>query len=145
MDNISNNHSVDHFVTFSYFGFFFTLFLLPIFFVMNIFLLVAIISEKTIPTIVRVILSNIVASSEVVIFGGSVLGLRRLILSILHSTTSDFACRLSHVVITSGAAGRLLFMAMYAVTVYVLARYASANLRVSKFKFWPTLLAVVVI
>ena len=144
MDNISNNHSVDHFVTFSYFGFSFTLFLLPIF-VVNIFLLVAIISEKTIPTIVRVILSNIVASSEVVILGGSVLGIRRLILSILHSTTSDFACRLSHVVITSGAAGRLLFMAMYAVTVYVLARYAGSNLRVSKFKFWPTLLAVVVI
>ena len=144
MANISNNHSVDHFATFSYFGFFFTLYLLPIF-IVNILLLMAIITEKTIPAIVRVILSNIVASSEVVIIGGGVLGLRRLILLIMQYKASDFVCRLSHIVITSGAAGRLLFMATYAVTVYVLARYASANLRESKFKLWPTLLAVVMI
>ena len=57
----------------------------------------------------------------------------------------DFPCRLVYVVIDIGAAGRLLYMATYAITVYILARYAGANLRVAKLRFWPKLLAVVVI
>ena len=38
---------------------------------------------------------------------------------------------------------RLLFMAAYAVTVYVLARYAGTNLRVARLRFWPALIAIV--
>ena len=118
-------------------------FLIPVF-IFNILLLVAIITGKKIPATVRLILSNIVASSEVVIIGLFVLNCYNLVNNnSSENLPSDFTCRLSYVVITSGAAGRFLFMAMYAVTVYILARYAGKNLRVLKLRFWHALLAVV--
>ena len=124
-------------------GWFPSSFLIPVF-IFNILLLVAIITGKKIPATVRLILANIVASSEVVIIGLFVLNCYNLVNNISSKNLpSDFTCRLSYVVITSGAAGRLLFMAMYAVTVYILARYASKTLRVSKLRFWHALLAVV--
>ena len=124
----------------------FTAFYLLPMFTVNILLLVGIISEKTLPVTVRLILGNIVASSEVIIVGLTISNTSDLILTLLMDASShDFPCRLSSVLITSGAAGRLLFMATYAVTVYVLARYAGTKLRVPKLRLWHALLAVVVI
>ena len=124
----------------------FTAFYLLLMFTVNILLLVGIISEKTLPVTVRLILGNIVASSEVIIVGLTISNTSDLILTLLMDASShDFPCRLSSVLITSGAAGRLLFMATYAVTVYVLAQYAGTKLRVAKLRLWHALLAVVVI
>ena len=148
MANNSSNESVmtmeDPYVKFSYYGTFFTLFyLLPIFTV-NILLLVAIIRVKTIPATVRLILGNIVASSEVIIVGWTILNMIDLILPHLRvAQPHDFPCRLVYVLIDTGAAGRLLFMATYAVTVYVLALSTSAKLRTNQLKLWHSSLAVV--
>ena len=120
-------------------------FLIIFVFVVNILILMAIIMEKTMPGTVRLVLGNIVVASEVVIIGGSIWAMGSLIPSIMESKPSEFVCRLSYVMITSGAAGRLLFMATYAVTVYVLARYVGTNLREVQLRFWPSLLAVVVV
>ena len=116
---------------------------LPLFTV-NILLLVAIITEKTLPATVRLVLGNIVASSEVVIIGLFGLLFYYIILQ-PPSSPLAFICRLFFFIINSGSAGRLLYMATYAVTVYVLVRYAGTNLRVVKLRFWPTLLAIVFI
>ena len=118
-------------------------FQLPLFTV-NILLLVAIITDKTLPTTVRLVLANIVASSEVVIIGLFGLLFYYLILPPF-SSPLIFICRVIYFIITSGAAARLLYMATYAVTVFVLARYAGTNLRVVKLRFWRALLAVVFI
>ena len=120
--------------------------LLPPVFTVNFLLLVAIIMEKTLNVLVRIILTNIVVSSEVVIIGLIIVYLNTVIQHLLLSPTpSDVACRIAYIVIFTGAAGRLLFMAMYAVAVYVLARYAGTTLRTVKFKLWPVLLAVLAI
>ena len=150
---MANNSSNDSFmaveephVSFSYFSLLSTLLILLPAFTVNIILLVAIITEKTISATVRLILANIVASSQVVIIGIAILNSYNVVLPLVFNPSpSDFTCRLSYVAIHSGAAGRLVFMAAYAVTVYVLARYAGTNLRVVKVRFWPALIAFVAI
>ena len=120
-------------------------FLIPIF-IVNILLMVAIITEKTIPTIVRLILVNIVASSELVIIGLVIWNMYDNIQQLLfYPSQSDFACRLFYIVLLSGAAGRLLYMTTYAVMVYRIARLAGANLMVNKLKLWPTLIAIIML
>ena len=122
-----------------------SLFLLP-FFTVNLLYLMAINMEKTLHALVRIILTNIVASSELVIIGFIILYLNGIIqYLLLNPTPSDVACRIAYVLLFTGAAGRLLYMATYAVTVYVLARYAGTTLRTVEFKLWPILLVVSVI
>ena len=150
---MTNNSSNDSFmpledpsVDFSYLSLLnILLFLIPLFTV-NVLILIAVITEKTIPATVKLILGNIVASSLVVIIALITLLMYDFILPLVFNPSpSIFLCKLIFSIGGSGAAGRLLFMATYAVTVYVTARYAGTNLRVSKLRFWPTLLAVVVI
>ena len=143
-NNSSNDSSIpleDPFLNYRSFALVF--FHFPLF-IFNILLLVAIIAAKTLPPTVRLVLCNIVASSEVVIIGLFGLLLRHIILPHL-SSPLIFICRLFHFMITCGASARLLYMATYAVTVFVLAKYAGTNLRVVKLRFWPALLAVVFI
>ena len=150
---MANNSSNDSFMSvevpsasFSYFSLLSTLIILLPVFIVNILLLVAIITEKTTSATVRLILANIVASSQVVIIGLTILNSYNVVLPLVFNPSpSDFTCRLSYVTIHSGAAGRLVFMAAYAVTVYVLARYAGTNLRVARLRFWPALTAFVAI
>ena len=68
-----------------------------------------------------------------------------LLVQFVDASPHDFPCRLASVLISTGSAGKFLYMAMYAITVYVLARYAGTKLRVAKLRFWHALLAVVVI
>ena len=96
------------------------------------------------PVTVRLVLGNIVASSEVAIIGLVGLFFYYIVLPPLSSPVI-FICRIFYFIITSGASARLLYMATYAVTVFVLARYAGTNLRTVKLRFWPALLAVVFI
>ena len=136
----------DSHVTFSYFSLLSTLLILLPLFTVNILLLVAIITEKTIPATVRLILANILSSSQVVIIGFAIVNVNSVVLHLtFNPSPSDFPCRLAYFAVGSGAAGRLLFMTAYAVTVYILARYAGTNLRVASFRFWPTLLAIVTV
>ena len=146
-NNSSNDSSMpleDPSADFSYFSLLnILLFLIPVF-IVNVLILIAIFTEKTIPATVKLILGNIVASSEVIIIALFTLLMYDLILPLVFNPSpSIFLCKLLFTIIASGAAGRLLFMATYAVTVYVFARYVGTNLRVSKLRFWPTLLAVV--
>ena len=147
VNNSSNDSSLpseELFQSFLHFSLFTLVFFhLPVF-IVNILLLVAIITEKTLPRTVRLVLGNIVASSEVVILGLFGLLFYHIILQPPPSPLA-FICRLFFFIINSGAAARFLYMATYAVTVYVLARYAGTNLRVVKLRFWPALLAVVFI
>jgi hypothetical protein len=114
---------------FGYFSLFITLFFLTPVFCFNILLLVATVIEKTIPPTIRLILTNIIAASEVVIVGLAGILLQAVILSGLHYLSpSDFACRLMYVILISGGAARLVLMAMFAVTAYILVRFGAAKL-----------------
>ena len=131
---------------FSYFSFFSTLFLLLPVFIVNTVLLVAIVTEKKLPVTIRWILSNIVIASQVVNIGLCFVNLHSIIPSLPpFPPPSSFVCRLSFVVINTGAAGRLLYMATYGVTVYALARYSGAKLKEAHIKFLPALISVVII
>ena len=114
---------------FGYYSLFITLFFLTPAFSFNILLLVAIIVERSLPGTVRFILSNIIIASEVVILGIAIILVQNVILSgWRHLSSSLFVCRLTYVTLTSGAAARLVFMATFAITVYVLVRYGPAKL-----------------
>ena len=109
--------------------FFVTLFFLTPGFIFNILLLVAIIVEKTLPGTIRLILSNIIIASEVVILGIAIILVQNVILSgWKHLSSSLFVCRFAYVTLMSGAAARLMYMATFAITVYVLVRHGPAKL-----------------
>ena len=117
--------------------------LLPVF-IMNIVLILTIATEKTVPATIRLILTSILGASEVVSIGLSILHIHNMINLLLPDLPpSSFVCRLSYFVILTGAAGRLFFMAMYAVTVYALARYAGTKLREAPRQFIFTFIAAV--
>ena len=144
--NDSFLNSTDNLSFLPYPSIFLTVFFLLPMFIMKIIILVTIIRAKTVPTTIRLILGNIVASSELIIIGITMYNIYGVGLSqFMDASPHDFPCRLLYVIIDTGAAGRLLYMATYAITVYVFARYAGKNLRVVKLRFWPKLLAVVVI
>ena len=145
-NNSSESLNIPEDNTWQHFNLFFTVvYLLPIFTV-NILLLVGIISDKTVPVTVRVVLGNIVTSSDIIIFGLIIWSMYEwLLVQFVDASPHDFPCRLASVLISSGSAGGFLYMATYAITVYVLARYAGTKLRVAKLRLWHALLAVVVI
>ena len=114
---------------FGYYSLFITLFFLTPAFIFNILLLVAIIMEKTLPGTIRLILSNIIIASEVVILGIAIILVQNVILSgWKHLSSSLFVCRFIYVTLTSGAAARLMYMATFAITVYVLVRHGPGKL-----------------
>ena len=114
---------------FGYYSLFITLFFLTPAFIFNILLLVAIITERTLPRSIRFILSNITIASEVVIFGIAIILVQNVILSgWKHLSSSLFVCRFSYVTLTSGAAARLMYMATFAIAVYILVRHGPAKL-----------------
>ena len=131
---------------FSYFSLFSALFFLFPVFVINILLLLAIISTKTLPASIRIILGNIVAASEIIVIGILFYGMNSVILSLpLPLSPVPFICRMTYVTVISGASGRLLYMTTYAITVYFLARYTGANLRMAQMTFWHASIAILVI
>ena len=114
---------------FGFYSFFITLFFLTPVFIFNILLLVAIVAEKTLPGTIRFILSNIIIASEVVIFGIAIILVQNVILSgWKHLSSSLFVCRFTYVTLASGAAARLMYMATFAITVYILIRHGPAKL-----------------
>jgi hypothetical protein len=65
-----------------------------------------------------------------------------LIFSIGHLAPSSQLCRAISAAVGTGSTARLLYMATYAVTVYVIARYTGRNLRAAKWKFCTLFLAI---
>ena len=126
---------------FGYFSLFTTLLFLTPATVVNILLLVSIFTEKTIPSVIRLVLANIVLACEVVIVGLAMIFLSAVILSgLVHLPPSDTACRIIYIVIVSGGAARLLYMATFATTVYILVCRST-----SKLKIIPTVIAMLII
>ena len=125
----SNGDVIPHHGDFGYYSLFITLFFLTPAFIFNILLLVAIIAERTLLRTIRFILSNIIIASEVVIVGIAIILVQNIILSVWeHLSSYLFVCRLIYVTLTSGAAAGLMFMATFAITVYVLVRHGPAKL-----------------
>ena len=140
MDNSTNRTDIsgEH-TPFGYYSLFITLFFLTPVFIFNVLLIVIIIVEKALPATIRLILVNILASSELVILGIAVILLASVILSgVDHLQPSEFICRLSLFAVASGAAGSLLYMATFAGTVYFLVLEG-----VAKVGFLRTLIVVV--
>ena len=140
MDNFTNQTDLPGAYTpFGYYSLFITLFFLTPIFIFNVLLMVIIIVEKALPATIRLILVNILASSELVILGIAVILLASVILSgVDNLPPSEFICRLSLYAVASGAAGSLLYMATFAGTVYFLVHEG-----VAKVGFRSTSIAVV--
>ena len=120
------------------------LLIIAVVFIINLILIVAIISVRDIPKTIRLILTNIVASSEVVIIGLAILALYGIILTAQkHPQTSHHLCRLVYVLGASGGAARLLSMALYAVAAYFAVRYMSADRRLPWWSFKATAIAII--
>lgn len=126
--------------SFGYFScFIFTFFLTP-FFMFNILLLTAILSAQPIPFVIRMILSNIVLTLQLVIIGLSVHFVMTVLLSgLVHLPPSDIVCRIVYVTLACGGEARLAFMAVFATTVYIL-RCGKTKARII-----PVFLAVVIL
>ena len=139
--NNSNNTGVAEDPPFGYLTLFLTLFFLTPATVINVLLLASIITEKTIPKTIRLVLTNIVIACEVVIVGLMAIFLSAVILSGLqHLSPSGFSCRFILSIISGGSAARLLSMATFATILYILVHHGAA-----KIKFIPTVIAVVLL
>ena len=124
----------------------FLLFSITVVFVVNLILIAAIIREKDVPSTFKLILTNIVASSEVVIIGLAFLAVYGIIVTAQqHLPKDDNICRLVYVFVASGGAARLLFMATYAVSIYVTIRCTSTNFGPPQWSFKATAVAVVIL
>ena len=124
---------------FSFFSFFVILIFLFPATVVNIFLFGSIVSEKTIPGAIRMILVNIVLAGQLTVCALLMIFLATISLSSdVTLQPSEFACRFILVTLTTGGAGRLMFMATLAITVYVTVRKGKNGL-----KFWGAAVASV--
>ena len=89
----------------------------------------------------RLVLVNIVTAGQVVIVGFMMFCTANVIISgcgCPELRLSDFACRLFTWVIASGGAARLIYMATFAISVYIMVRYGA-----KKMKIWVAVVAVV--
>ena len=125
---------------FHYFNLVITVFLTPLL-LFNILLIGAIASEKSIVGTLRVVLINIVTAGQVVIVGTMLAAITNVIISgcsCPELRPSDLTCKLSVWLIVSGGAARLMYMTIFAISVYVLVRYGSR-----KMKTWVVIMAVI--
>ena len=123
--------------TFSYYSLLVILIFLFPATVVNVFLFGSIVSEKTMLGTIKLILVNIVSAGQLTICGLLMIFLATICLSSnVALQPSELACKFMLVTLTTGGAGRLLFMATLAVTVYVTVRKGRKGL-----KFWRTAVA----
>ena len=114
--------------SFSYYSLAVTVFFLSPLLLFNILLTVAIAAEKSIVRTLRLVLVNIVIAGQVVIVGLIMFFIANTIISgcwCPELRPSEFACRWIYWVIASGGAARLVYMAMFAVSIYVVVRYGT--------------------
>ena len=150
MDNTSSNATAAGLSVgglLAYYIFFIVVVILPVV-VINVLILVALLLDRTTTSVVRVILCNIpIACLEVAAgilvfdFAGVV-----LVFSDELPTNNHGICKAVLFLVGSGGAARLLFLAAFSITVYVIIRFNIANLLKSrKYIFWCFVGAVVVL
>ena len=126
---------------FAYYSLCIVVFFIAPMFCINIFLMVSVLVEKTIPVAIRFILCNILAASEVVILGLGFFFIDIIVLSAQHHLLqSDFVCRLVYTTLAVGCASRLILMSTFAIIVVILVRHGMA-----KIKLLPTIVSVVLL
>ena len=128
-----------------YVYFFAVLLLLSIFllFIAALILILAIIRQKDVPSTIRLILTNIVATCEVSVISGAIACIYYTYHYHTPHQTIGVICSAVYALAASGAAARLLFMGMYGVAVFITTRYTSANLRQPRWGFKVACVAIV--
>ena len=98
--NVSFLNLTDNLALLPYPSIFISVFLLLPMLIIKILILVAIITAKKVPSTIRLILGNIVASSELIIIGVIMYGMYGVsLLQLEVSSPHDFPCRLVYVII----------------------------------------------
>ena len=110
-------------------------------FLFDIFLMLCVVVEKTIPVPIRLILCNILGASELVILGIGMFYMDVIVLSTQqHLLQSEFVCRLIFTTLTVGSASRLILMPTFAIVVVILLHHGIAKIRLL-----PTIVSVVLL
>ena len=125
---------------FTYFSLVIIVFLTPLL-LFNILLILAIALEKSIVGILRVVLINIITAGLVVNVGLILGAITNVIISgcsCPELRPSDLPCQLSVWLIVSGGAARLMYMAIFAISINILVRYGAR-----KMKIWVAIVAVI--
>ena len=92
--------------------------------------LVAVISAKSVPSAIRIVLANILAASLTTILGTVMaFGNRAILTSTDHLCPSDTACRVYYWLINTGGSARLSFMATFTVVVFVIIKCSTTAIR----------------
>ena len=98
--------------------------------VLNVVLLVAVILESSTAKIIRLIMGSILVSCLIVALGLVMYHISGLVLNLAPvDNLSDISCTIILFVLVFGSAGRLVFMAAFAVTVYLVVKYRNATKR----------------
>ena len=99
---------------------------------LTVTVLVAVIGAKAVPGTIRFVLVNILAASLITIAGTAMVFLNRAVLSSTnYLCPSDTACRVYYWVIETGGTARMIFMATYAIVVFVIIRCSKTAVRPS--------------
>ena len=117
---------------FIYFRLVIMFFLTPLL-LFNILLILAVAMEKSIVGTLRVVLINLVTAGQLVIVGTMLGAITNVIISgcsCPELRPSDLNCQLSVWLIVSGGAARLMYMAIFAISVNVLAKYGARKMKI---------------
>ena len=115
---------------FGYFSFFATVLeLLPVG-IVNFVLLVTLVTEKSLPSSIRLILACLISSCEVVIFSLAITFISNLLISGFEELQpSENLCKVLLWLVLSGGAARLVFMSLFAINVFILVKYSAKALK----------------
>ena len=98
--------------------------------VLNVVLLVAVILESSTAKIIRLIMGSILVSCLIVALGLVMYHISGLVLNLSPvDNLSDISCTIIVFILGFGSAGRLVFMAAFAVTAYMVVKYDKATKR----------------
>ena len=112
--------------------------------VLDLLLLVAIATEKSLPKTVKIVLANLLIACLVAALGLTMISLAKIILILCNcSEHSDGACRVMFWLITGGGAARLSFMATYAVLIYIIVKFQVKG--ISSYRIWFAVVIVWII
>ena len=137
--NDSNGTGQEDPVGFGYYSLFISIFFIAPATIINILLLVSIVTAKTIPVTIRLVLANIVAASLLLIAGTFGHTMNTVFLSgFQYLPQSETVCRMAVILLVCGSSARLLHMTTYATVLYLLVRHGRKRV-----KFTPAAVATV--
>ena len=128
-------------VGFGYYSLFISIFFIAPITIINILLLVSIVTTKTIPVTIRLVLANIVAACLILIAGIFGIFMITVFLSgFQYLPQSETVCRMAVILIACGSSARLLHMATFATVLYLLVHPGRKRV-----KFAPVAVATVLL